>query len=219
MVTFRSALAVSGAALGLVALAAVPSATAAPSAPAPYASSAAADAAAALRPAFLSAGQMPPSSTPWTADPVAKGLPETGVFCAPGVLPEHGTRHRVFRTELDTGGVQVTTVAATEAKAAALVDALRQGFLGCGERIERENPGVEAGSLYHGKVEVEEGAYVYSLDTRHLEIGSTDIFLFSVGRDGRTVTYVQWGQLGDLEDAPLTDFRTTTRTAVNKLLP
>ncbi|MFV0128701.1 hypothetical protein ACLGI4_13445 [Streptomyces sp. HMX112] len=64
---------------------------------------------------------------------------------------------------------------------------------------------------------MEEGAGVYSLDTEDREVGSTDIALFSVGRDGRTVTYVQWGRLGDLRDAPLKDFRTTTRTAVNKL--
>ena len=34
---------------------------------------------------------------------------------------------------------------------------------------------------------------------------------------GRTVTLVRWGQMGDLEDAPLSAFRTTTKTAVNKL--
>ncbi|GGT15277.1 hypothetical protein GCM10014713_05070 [Streptomyces purpureus] len=64
---------------------------------------------------------------------------------------------------------------------------------------------------------VEEGAHVYSLDTADREVGSTDISLFSVGRDGRTVTYIQWGQLGDLADAPLAGFRQTTRTAVAKL--
>ncbi|MEU9706965.1 hypothetical protein [Streptomyces sp. NPDC047981] len=215
MITFRSVVAASGAAvLGLVALAAAPSATAAPTA-----SSAAAAAAAATRPAFLSPAQMPPSSTPWTADPVTSGLPEAGVFCSPDAFPVAGTRHRVFRTELDTGGVQVTTVAATEAKAAAFVDRLRQALLSCGERIEREYPEVDASSRFHGKVAVEEGAYVYSLDTANREIGNTDIHLFSVGRDGRTVTYVQWGQMGDLVDAPVAAFTTTTRTAVNKLWP
>ncbi|MFD7322833.1 hypothetical protein ACFV9D_17365 [Streptomyces sp. NPDC059875] len=209
MTTFRSVLAVSGAALGLVALAAVPSATA----------SAAPTTTTAPRPAFLSAAQMPPSATPWTADPVTAGLPETGMFCSPGVLPVEGTSHRTFRTELDTGAVQVTTVAATEAKAAGLVDALRKALAGCGERLEREYPGIDASSLYQGRLAVEEGAYVYSLDTENREIGTTDIHLFSVGRDGRTVTYVQWGQMGDLEDAPVQDFKATTRTAVNKLWP
>ncbi|MFF0586962.1 hypothetical protein ACFYWD_13435 [Streptomyces sp. NPDC003781] len=40
---------------------------------------------------------------------------------------------------------------------------------------------------------------------------------FSVGRDGRTFTLVRWGQMGTFEDARLTDFRTTTATAVDKL--
>ncbi len=64
---------------------------------------------------------------------------------------------------------------------------------------------------------VEEGAHVYSIDTSYPEIGSTGIGLYSVGRDGRTVTAVEWGQLGDLDGAPLEGFKKTTRTAVAKL--
>ncbi|UQA97578.1 hypothetical protein [Streptomyces halobius] len=169
------------------------------------------------QPAFLSAAQMPPSLTPWTAEPVADGVPEFEMFCSPDVLPSEGTRHRTFRTELDTGGVQVTTVAKSRVQAVELVSALRRALAGCGERIEREYPDTDADSRYHGKVAVEEGAYVYSLDSEDREVGATDIHLFSVGRDGRTVTYVQWGQMGDLKDAPLKDFKTTVRTAVNKL--
>ncbi|MFJ8361853.1 hypothetical protein [Streptomyces sp. NPDC093984] len=47
--------------------------------------------------------------------------------------------------------------------------------------------------------------------------GASDIRLLSVGRDGRTVTVVDWGQLGDFGDAPVKAFRKTTVTAVNKL--
>ncbi|MFE0704437.1 hypothetical protein [Streptomyces sp. NPDC058872] len=202
---FRSVLAVSTVAVGLVALAAVPS------------NAGGTTARAAQQPAFLAPSQMPPSSTPWTADPVAQGLPEYGPFCAPGVVPARGTRHRTFRTELDTGGLQVTTVAATEAQAVRLAGALRRALADCAERLEREDPGTEAVGRYHGKVAVEEGAHVYSLDTANPEVGSTDVHLFSVGRDGRTVTYVEWGQMGDFEQAPLKAFRKTTATAVNKL--
>lgn len=198
MPKLRTALTVTTAALGLAALAAAPTA-------------------AAPQPAFLTAAQMPPSSTPWTADPVTTGLPEGGAFCAPGEIPARNTRHRAFRTELDTNGLQITTVARTEAAAAQLVDTLRTALAGCGTRIEQQDPSTTAVSAYHGKLAVEEGAWVYSLDTANTEIGNTDIHLFSVGRDGRTVTYVQWGQLGDLTDAPLAAFRTTTRTAVDKL--
>ncbi|MFC8707944.1 hypothetical protein ACFUIV_37995 [Streptomyces anulatus] len=173
---------------------------------------------AAAQPAFLSASQMPPSSTPWTATQVFTGVPENGgVLCAPYKIPAQNTRYREFSTELDTNGVQVTTVARTETDAVKLVDTLRGALAGCGTLLEQQNPGLQAVSASHGKLAVEEGAWVYSLDTADPQIGISDIHLFSVGRDGRTVTLVRWGQMGDLEDAPLTAFRTTTKTAVNKL--
>ncbi|MEV2261721.1 hypothetical protein AB0J13_23995 [Streptomyces anulatus] len=196
----RTALATAAAAaLGLAALATAP-------------------AQAAAQPAFLAAAQMPPSSTPWTATQVFTGVPENGgVLCAPYKIPALNTRYREFSTELETNGVQVTTVARTEADAVKLVDTLRRALAGCGTLLERQNPGLQAVSASHGKLAVEEGAWVYSLDTADPQIGISDIHLFSVGRDGRTVTLVRWGQMGDLEDAPLTAFRTTTKTAVNKL--
>ncbi|MCW8095812.1 hypothetical protein [Streptomyces tauricus] len=196
----RTALATAAAAaLGLAALATAP-------------------AQAAAQPAFLAASQMPPSSTSWTATQVFTGVPENGgVLCAPYKIPAQNTRYREFSTELDTNGVQVTTVARTEADAVKLVDTLRGALAGCGPLLEQQNPGLQAVSASHGKLAVEEGAWVYSLDTADPQIGISDIHLFSVGRDGRTVTLVRWGQMGDLEDAPLTAFRTTTKTAVNKL--
>ncbi|MFD8346271.1 hypothetical protein [[Kitasatospora] papulosa] len=196
----RTALATAAAAaLGLAALATAP-------------------AQAAAQPAFLTASQMPPSSTPWTATQVFTGVPENGgVLCAPYKIPAQNTRYREFSTELDTNGVQVTTVAPTETDAVKLVDTLRGALAGCGPLLEQQNPGLQAVSTSHGKLAVEEGAWVYSLDTADPQIGISDIHLFSVGRDGRTVTLVRWGQMGDLEDAPLTAFRTTTKTAVNKL--
>ncbi|MFF0407528.1 hypothetical protein OG337_00645 [[Kitasatospora] papulosa] len=196
----RTALATAAAAaLGLAALATAP-------------------AQAAAQPAFLTASQMPPSSTPWTATQVFTGVPENGgVLCAPYKIPAQNTRYREFSTELDTNGVQVTTVAPTETDAVKLVDTLRGALAGCGPLLEQQNPGLQAVSASHGKLAVEEGAWVYSLDTADPQIGISDIHLFSVGRDGRTVTLVRWGQMGDLEDAPLTAFRTTTKTAVNKL--
>ncbi|MFD0039928.1 hypothetical protein ACFVIZ_20110 [Streptomyces anulatus] len=196
----RTALATAAAAaLGLAALATAP-------------------AQAAAQPAFLAAAQMPPSSTPWTATQVFTGVPENGgVLCAPYKIPAQNTRYREFSTELETNGVQVTTVARTEADAVKLVDTLRGALVGCGTLLEQQNPGLQAVSASHGKLAVEEGAWVYSLDTADPQIGISEIHLFSVGRDGRTVTLVRWGQMGDLEDAPLTAFRTTTKTAVNKL--
>ncbi|MEU3264512.1 hypothetical protein [Streptomyces bacillaris] len=168
-------------------------------------------------PAFLSAAQWPASHTPWTAGPVRQGLPEDGSFCTAGTTPAAGTRHRDFRTELDTGARQTTTVAPTTAKAKALAAELRTALATCLERMKEQDPGIEGVSKYHGRVNVEEGAYVYSIDTSYPEVGSTDIGLHAVGRDGRTVTVLEWGQLGDLDGAPLKGFKKTTATAVAKL--
>lgn len=203
--TLRTALLTAAAAgLAVTALSSAPVSAA----PAPSASAA---------PQFLSAAQWPASHTPWTAGPVRKGLPQDGSFCTAGTTPAPGTRHRDFRTELDTGARQTITVAPTTAKAKALAAELRTALATCLGRMKEQDPGIEGVSRYHGRVNVEEGAYVYSIDTSHPEAGSTDIGLYAVGRDGRTVTVLEWGQLGGLDGAPLKGFKKTTATAVAKL--
>lgn len=73
---------------------------------------------AAAQPAFLAAAQMPPLSTPWSATQVFTGVPENGgVLCAPYKIPAQNTRYREFSTELDTNGVQVTTLATRRCRA------------------------------------------------------------------------------------------------------
>ncbi|MET9422244.1 MULTISPECIES: hypothetical protein [unclassified Streptomyces] len=176
-----------------------------------------AGAAAAPLPAFLSAAQLPASSTPWHADPVRNGLPEVSSMCTAGVTPKASTRYRDFRTELDTTARQTTTVASTTAKAKAIAEKLRSSIETCLDRLKAEDPGLEGEAFYHGGIDVEEGAHVYSIDTSHPEVGSTDIALYSVGRDGRAVTVVEWSQLGDLDGAPVAGFKKTTAVAVAKL--
>ncbi|MEV8001079.1 hypothetical protein AB0P10_00170 [Streptomyces parvus] len=178
---------------------------------------AAAPAPAPARPKFLSAGQLPASHTPWTAGPVRKGVPAEGSVCTSGIAPAAGTRHRDFHTELDTNARQTITVAPTTAKAKKLAADLRSALETCLDRLKEQDPGLEGEALYQGRINIEEGAHVYSIDTSYPEVGSTDIGLFSVGRDGRAVTVVEWGQLGELDGAPLEGFKKTTRTAVAKL--
>ncbi|MFC8654904.1 hypothetical protein ACFUCT_06830 [Streptomyces parvus] len=178
---------------------------------------AAAPAPAPARPKFLSAGQLPASHTPWTAGPVRKGVPTEGSVCTSGIAPAAGTRHRDFRTELDTNARQTITVAATTAQAKKLAADLRSALETCLDRLKEQDPGLEGEALHQGRINIEEGAHVYSIDTSYPEVGSTDIGLFSVGRDGRAVTVVEWGQLGELDGAPLKGFKKTTRTAVAKL--
>ncbi|WP_405479400.1 hypothetical protein [Streptomyces anulatus] len=204
MRTLRTALLTAAATgLAVTALAQVPAAAAPAPAPAP--------------PKFLSAGQLPASLTPWTAGPVRQGGREEGSVCTAGIAPAAGTRHRDFRTELDTGARQTITVAATTARAKALAAELRSALETCLDRLKEQDPGLEGEAFYQGRVDIEEGAHVYSIDTSYPEVGSTDIGLYSVGRDGRAVTVVEWGQLGELDGAPLEGFKKTTRTAVAKL--
>ncbi|MFI1015148.1 hypothetical protein [Streptomyces sp. NPDC020965] len=178
-------------------------ATAATAAPAPVA------------PKFLAAKELPKSLTPWVAEQVRPGAADD--FCTGKALPKASSKHRVFRTELDTGAEQTITVAATEAKAKELVTKARAAVAGCLDRLQQQYPGVRGETRYHGKLKVEEGAHVYSIDTADPGVGSTEIALYSVGRDGRTVTVVGWSQLGDLSGAPLSGFKKTATTSVAKL--
>ncbi|MGW7207114.1 hypothetical protein [Streptomyces sp. NPDC054837] len=169
-------------------------------------------------PKFLSASQLPshPTSS-WTAGPVTEGFPEELGFCVSteGVL-DYDYRHRTFRTDLDTGAVQLTVVTGTAAQAKALAKHYDDLIRTCAGRIEKASPDVEAESRDYGKLKVEEGAHVRGLHTE-TSWGANDVDLLSVGRDGRTVTVLQWGQMGDFKGAPVTAFKKTTTTAVNKL--
>lgn len=130
MRTLRTALLTAAAAgLAVTALAQVPAAAAPAPAPAP--------------PKFLSAGQLPASLTPWTAGPVRQGVPSEGSVCTAGIAPAAGTRHRDFRTELDTGARQTITVAATTARAKALAAELRSALETCLDRLKEQDPGLE----------------------------------------------------------------------------
>ncbi|MFF4275990.1 hypothetical protein [Streptomyces sp. NPDC001536] len=169
-------------------------------------------------PKFLSASQLPPHPTSsWTAGPVTEGFPEELGFCVSteGVL-DYDYRHRTFRTDLDTGAVQLTVVTGTAAQAKALAKHYDDLIRTCAERIEKASPDIEAESRDYGKLKVEEGAHVRGLHTE-TSWGANDVDLLSVGRDGRTVTVLQWGQMGDFKGAPVTAFKKTTTTAVNKL--
>ncbi len=169
-------------------------------------------------PKFLSASQLPPHpSSSWTAGPVTEGFPEELGFCVSTEgVPSYDYRYRQFGTDLDTGAVQLTVVADTAALAKALAKHYDDLIRTCAERVEKADPDVEAEGRNYGKLPVEEGARVRGLHTE-TSWGANDISLMSVGRDGRTVTVVRWGQMGGFDDAPVAAFKKTTTTAVNKL--
>ncbi|MEV7858483.1 hypothetical protein AB0O86_06490 [Streptomyces hirsutus] len=169
-------------------------------------------------PKFLAASQLPPHPwSEWTAGPVTDGFPVELAYClGEDGIPAYDYRHRVFHTELDAGAVQATVVTGSAAKGKALAALINKKIRSCADRIERSDPEIEAESRYYGSLPVEEGAQVHGLHTR-ASWGATDIHLLSVGRDGRTVTLVSWGQMGDFGDAPVAAFKKTTTKAVDKL--
>ncbi|MFF8289013.1 hypothetical protein ACF068_07225 [Streptomyces sp. NPDC016309] len=172
----------------------------------------------AAAPTFLSASQLPPHPTSsWTAGPVTDGFPEElGLCVSTEGVPAYDYRHRTFRTDLDTSAVQLTVVTGTAAQAKALAKHYDDLIRTCADRIEKSSPDVEAEGRDYGTLPVEEGARVRGLHTE-TSWGATDIALLSVGRDDRTVTVVEWRQMGDFGNAPVAAFKKTTSTAVNKL--
>ncbi|MGW0683956.1 hypothetical protein ACWD2L_11415 [Streptomyces sp. NPDC002754] len=167
-------------------------------------------------PGFLAASQLPPHpSSPWYAGPVTAGQPDPLPMCVGEALPSISV-HRAYHTDLDATALQVTVVERDTRHAKDFAALLRKKLAGCAEAVMRQYPDVNATQKYYGRLPVEEGAYVYGVHTT-TTWGASDINLFSVGRDGATVTVVRWGQMGSYGDAPVGAFKKTTVTAVNKL--
>ncbi|MFB7933248.1 hypothetical protein ACFC4C_29505 [Streptomyces sp. NPDC056039] len=177
---------------------------------------AAATAPAAAAPRFLKPAELPPHPTsPWYAGPVTAGQPDPLPLCVGEALPSIAS-HRSYGTEFDTNAQQITVVERTEQRAKDFAALLREDITGCAKKLMEQDPDLTATQKSYGRLNVEEGAHVYGLHTASAW-GSSDIGLFSVGRDGRTVTVVLWGQMGNFQHAQVADFKKTTVTAVNKL--
>ncbi|GHD03408.1 hypothetical protein GCM10010313_18260 [Streptomyces violarus] len=167
-------------------------------------------------PRFLEPAELPPHPTsPWYAGPVTAGQPDPLPVCVGEALPSIAT-HRSYGTEFDTNAQQITVVERTEQRAKDFAALLRKDIAGCAKKLMEQDPDLTATQKSYGRLNVEEGAHVYGLHTASAW-GSSDIGLFSVGRDGRTVTVVLWGQMGNFQHAQVADFKKTTVTAVNKL--
>ncbi|MGW0410624.1 hypothetical protein ACWDZX_04895 [Streptomyces collinus] len=182
---------------------------------------AAVQAVAAQAPGFLKAADLPPHpGSAWTAGKVTAGVPEAVEQdrCLGMALGGDGsaTWYREFHTDLDTSARQVSVRSSTTAAAKGRFARLNKDIRSCAARVEKADPETEARLKDYGTLRVEEGAHVYGLHTVTSR-GASDVRLLSVGRDGRTVTVVDWGQLGGFRDAPVKACRKTTVTAVNKL--
>ncbi len=167
-------------------------------------------------PAFLEPAELPPHpSSDWYAGPVTAGQPDPLPMCVGEALPSTAS-HRRYWTEYDTGALQVTVVERSTQRAREFAALLRADLADCARTVMEQYPDITAEQKYYGRLDVEEGAHVYGVHTV-AEWGASDINLFSVGRDGRTVTFVKWGQMGTFAHAQVPDFRATTVTAVEKL--
>jgi hypothetical protein len=167
-------------------------------------------------PRFLEPAELPPHpGSPWYAGPVTAGQPDPLPMCVGAALPSI-TTHREYWTEYDTNAQQITVVERSEQRAKDLAALLRKDLAGCAKKLMQQDPDITATQKYYGRLNVEEGADVYGIHTASAW-GSSDIGLFSVGRDGTTVTVVRWGQMGNFQHAQVSDFKATTVTAVNKL--
>lgn len=100
--------------------------------------------------------------------------------------------------------------------AARLFAAAEKAVARCAGDWLTATPGATASWKDHGKLAVEEGAHVYGIQTE-LPGSTVDSHLIGIGRDGRTVTFVMWGQMGGLEDTPVPAFKKATVKAVQKL--
>ncbi|GGZ65760.1 hypothetical protein [Streptomyces subrutilus] len=174
---------------------------------------------AATAPGFVTGADLPQQSgNPWSTGKVVKGLPETVPFCLTGALPAAGSWHRDFVTELDTRAGQISVRTASDAAAARLVTALERKAAACAADWLRTNPGGTASWQDYGPLPVEEGAHVYGT---HVSVPDSEpsVHLYGIGRDGSTVTVVDWSRMGHLTDAPVAGFKKTTTKAVNRLVP
>ncbi|MGK5691336.1 hypothetical protein ACSNOJ_00195 [Streptomyces sp. URMC 128] len=167
-------------------------------------------------PRFLEPAELPPHPTsPWYAGPVTAGQPDPLPACVGDALPSIAS-HRSYWTEYDTNAQQITVVERSERRAKDFAALLRKDLAGCAKKLMEQDPDITATQRNYGRLNVEEGAHVYGIHTASAW-GSSDIGLFSVGRDGTIVTVVRWGQMGNFQHAQVSDFKATTVTAVNKL--
>lgn len=177
-------------------------------------------AAAPKAPGFLRAADLPPrAGMSWTAGKVTAGIPEEvkeDICIGVGLGGGQDSWYRKFRTDLDTSARQVTAVLPSVRLAKGRFAKLDEDIVSCADRIEMADPQMRATFQDHGTLPVGDGAHVYALRTI-TAWGTSDIRLISLGREGRTVTVVDWGQLGGFVDAPVKAFKKTTTTAVNKL--
>ncbi|WP_053694162.1 hypothetical protein [Streptomyces sp. WM6372] len=170
------------------------------------------------RPGMIYLSDMPKDGTTWYGSPASRGW--TDLSTCTGFWPDHhrpevNVWHREVNTSETASGIQNTVVFETEAEAIAFAARARQAYADCPVR-EGERPNVIATGYDYGAVDVEEGATVQGMRIAYTFSEQYHNHLFGVGRDGDTVTLVEWESNWS---APPVDFfkNTTLKNAVNRL--
>lgn len=165
-------------------------------------------------PPMLEANELPPAASDWTAGETTSGTGRER-FCLPEELPQDGTHHREFRTELETSASQLVFQADDEDAAEQLVERLNTSIENCATTFEQDNPDGKAEYKDFGGIPVADGGWVHGVGTERPQ-SSRDVNLLGVGLNGDKVTVVNWREYGTLDDVTSHDFTKTVETAMVK---
>ncbi|MER5712255.1 hypothetical protein [Streptomyces sp. NPDC002122] len=170
------------------------------------------------RPGMVYLSDMPKDGTTWYGAPAARGwnnLTACFGFWPEGQAPEVNVWSREVATSETAAGIQNTVVFDTEVEAITFAARARQAYADCPRSYEGPNNSVTA--YDYGTVDVEEGAAVFGMREEALwDSGIYHNYLFGVGRDGDTVTLIEWQSNWS---APPVDYfkNTTVKNVVNRL--
>ncbi|MFF5505649.1 hypothetical protein ACF1E9_12485 [Streptomyces roseolus] len=170
------------------------------------------------RPGMVYLSDMPKDGTTWYGLPAVRGwntMTACSGFWPQGQAPEVNVWSREVATSETAAGVQNTVVFETEAEAIAFATRARQAYADCPR--DYEGPDTLVTGYDYGTVNVEEGAAVLGMRTQAAwDSGIYHNHLFGVGRDGDTVTLIEWQS--NWSAPPVDHFKNTTvKNVVNRL--
>ncbi|MEE1798357.1 hypothetical protein PUR57_06660 [Streptomyces sp. JV176] len=164
-------------------------------------------------PGMLEVVHMPPDVLPWYGGSTGRGWDNYTPCLSDWAFepPEENVWRGHFQTSETASAYQRVIAFPTETEAVAFAGAARQQYAGCADR--QTYPGYVVTAYDHGSVDVEEGATVGGVGV--VDGSRYHNYLYGVGRDGDTVTLVEWESNWTTPDP--TAFRETVRAAVDRL--
>ncbi|MEV8533247.1 hypothetical protein [Streptomyces sp. NPDC051211] len=166
------------------------------------------------RPGMVYLSDMPKDGTTWYGVPAARGWrsPACGRSWP---VPEVNVWSRSVSTSETASGGQTTVVFQTEAEAIAFAAYARQVYADCPTNRDDSPDTIETAYDY-GAVDVEEGATVQGMRVTYTFNDNHHNHLFGVGRDGDTVTLIEWES--NWSAPPVDYFKSVTvKNVVNRL--